>query len=361
MSLLKLFSRQKALVLLLQQAATALPEAWWVEGTEGQVIFGAVVETAGVQASPVRHHDAVWGWVKSAGVSAPLVANLLNNWLRQEEEKKQLGAETLHLYREINLIFNFSEKLAAAPGVTEIARLTLQEARQVIGFEAGAVFFGGELAAGVPPVAVTSADLGLPADWLAGQLTKAQSEILTLPGVPDQMVLLAALKIGDQARGGVVLRAANFTAADLKLLSTLAAQAASALENADRHQRATEQALKTQREQLTLELALRHPFFKKMVTVASARCGDPAFSVSALAEALHLSASQLQRKVLALTDLTPVQIIRDLRLKRAKDLLRNTDLTVAEVAFEAGFNDPSYFTRLFVKELGRSPSEWRKG
>lgn len=360
MSLLKLLTRQKALVHLLRQAARALPDGWWVEDAEEQVLFGTPVETAAALASPVRHHDVVWGWVKGAGNSAPLVADLLNNWLRQEEEKKQLGAETLHLYREINLIFTFSEKLAAAPGVAEIARLTLQEAGQVIDFAAGAVFFGSESADATVPVAATSTDLGLPADWLTGQLQKAQSEILAFPDVPDQMLLLATLKTAEHVRGGVVLRAKNFTAADLKLLSTLAIQAASALENADRHQRATEQALKTQRAQLTLELALRHPFFKKMVAVVETRCADPDFSVAVLAQVLHLSASQLQRKVLALTDLTPVQIIRDLRLKRAQDLLRTTDLTVAEVAFQAGFNDPSYFTRLFVKELGATPSEWRR-
>ena len=53
-------------------------------------------------------------------------------WWRSEVERKALGAEVLHLYREINLIYSFSEKLAALLDVERVAQLTLQEARHLI-------------------------------------------------------------------------------------------------------------------------------------------------------------------------------------------------------------------------------------
>ena len=57
---------------------------------------------------------------------------MLDHLVARETEKKALGAEVLHLYREINLIYSFSEKLAALLELERVARLTLQEARHMI-------------------------------------------------------------------------------------------------------------------------------------------------------------------------------------------------------------------------------------
>ena len=107
------------------------------------------------------------------------------------------------------------------------------------------------------------------------------------------------------------------------------------------------------------DFALKHPFFKKTLSVIQANLDNPDFSVERLGKALNLSTSQLQRKTVALVRRTPVQLIHDLRLQKAKALLRRPDLTVAEVAFQTGFLDPSYFTRLFVRETGMTPSAWK--
>ena len=60
------------------------------------------------------------------------MATLLDHLVGRDIERKALGAEVLHLYREINLIYSFSEKLAALLDVERVAQLTLQEARQLI-------------------------------------------------------------------------------------------------------------------------------------------------------------------------------------------------------------------------------------
>ncbi len=82
-------------------------------------------------------------------------------------------------------------------------------------------------------------------------------------------------------------------------------------------------------------------------------------SVSMLCQKIGMSRSQLHRKLTALTGLTTTQFIRSVRFQVAKDLLRDPSLTIAEVAYETGFKTPSYFSRMFAKEVGISPSEFR--
>lgn len=360
-SLSNLLTRKKPLADLLRQAAAWTPDIWCIEDPSGQVIFGDPPEES-AQTCPICLGTEMLGQVKSAGSAAPFIAAWLENWLRQEAEKKQLGAETLHMYREINLIFSFSEKLAATLGAEAIARLTLQEAGRIIGFGEGWVFLW-DNEQGIHQLLASSGhpstEKNNPA-FFQNLIQNGQSEIIAAPDDTTRMILYTSLCIGQRILGAVVLQGAAFSAADLKLLSTLSALAAAVLEHSIQYERVTAQALKEQREQLTLEIALKNPFFKKLMAVVEARYQDPEFSVAALSEALHLSVSQLQRKIASMTDLTPVQIIRDLRLNRAKDLLRTTDLNVSEIAFQSGFNDPSYFTRLFVRELHCAPSEWRE-
>jgi len=83
------------------------------------------------------------------------------------------------------------------------------------------------------------------------------------------------------------------------------------------------------------------------------------FTVELLAAELHLSHSQFGRKLNALTGFTPNRFIRNIRLKKAKELLQNEALSVTAVAYDCGFSDPSYFTRVFKKEFGKTPVEWR--
>ncbi|MEM9888066.1 MAG: ATP-binding protein [Bacteroidota bacterium] len=84
------------------------------------------------------------------------------------------------------------------------------------------------------------------------------------------------------------------------------------------------------------------------------------FDVKALCEALHLSRMHLHRKLKALTGQSTTQYMLALRLERAKDLLKTTDLSISEIAYRVGFKSQSYFSQVFVREVGRSPSVWRK-
>jgi len=71
-----------------------------------------------------------------------------------------------------------------------------------------------------------------------------------------------------------------------------------------------------------------------------------------------MSNTQLFRKLKALTNLSANQLIRFVRLGKAKELLRNSSLTIAEIAYQTGFSDPSYFSRIFSREVGMTPTEF---
>ena len=70
-----------------------------------------------------------------------------------------------------------------------------------------------------------------------------------------------------------------------------------------------------------------------------------------------MSSSKLYRKIKQLTDLSPNEFIRTVRLKKSAILLKTKNHNVSEVATMVGFNDPLYFSRVFKKQFGYSPSK----
>lgn len=83
---------------------------------------------------------------------------------------------------------------------------------------------------------------------------------------------------------------------------------------------------------------------------------DSELSVEDVGRKLGFSRVQLYRKVKAITGKTPVEIIREERLKRANALLSDISLSVSEVAYRVGFSSPSYFTKCYKDFYGKSPS-----
>jgi AraC-like DNA-binding protein len=84
------------------------------------------------------------------------------------------------------------------------------------------------------------------------------------------------------------------------------------------------------------------------------------FDVAGLCEEMHMSRSTLFRKLDALTNQSPVEFIRTLRLKRAAVMLKEQHGNVSEVALEVGFSNPSYFAKMFKKAFSLTPSEFAR-
>ena len=101
-------------------------------------------------------------------------------------------------------------------------------------------------------------------------------------------------------------------------------------------------------------------FINKIVEEINNHLDDSDFQTEQLARAIHLSESQLYRKLKALTDMTPNDFIRNMRLIRASDLLAKKAGNVAEIAYQTGFNNLSYFSKCFREKFGVPPSEFNK-
>ena len=99
-------------------------------------------------------------------------------------------------------------------------------------------------------------------------------------------------------------------------------------------------------------------FLQNAIRMVEAHIADDQFTVEAFQKQIGMSRMQLHRKLKALTDQSAGEFIRLIRMKRAAQLLQQKEATVSEVAYEVGFNDPSYFTKCFRSQFGISPSEY---
>ncbi|MFY7888148.1 MAG: substrate-binding domain-containing protein [Spirosomataceae bacterium] len=86
---------------------------------------------------------------------------------------------------------------------------------------------------------------------------------------------------------------------------------------------------------------------------------DSTLSVEKLSQELGMSRVQLFRKISALTSKNVTDYIADFKLLKAKALLKESSKTIAEIAYETGFNTPSYFTAFFKQKTNQTPTDWR--
>jgi signal transduction histidine kinase/DNA-binding response OmpR family regulator len=100
-------------------------------------------------------------------------------------------------------------------------------------------------------------------------------------------------------------------------------------------------------------------FVQQVLEVIEKNIANPDFSVEELSRELYMSRVALYKKMLALTFKTPIEFIRSIRLQRAAQLLEKSKLTIAEIAYEVGFNDPKYFSRFFKAEFNMLPSTYQ--
>jgi len=219
-----------------------------IEDDNGVVLCSTDTKVSGMR-HPVQVNGEIIGWVEGDANALP-IARLLNLLVQKELERKNLGSEVLVLYQEVNMVFNFSDKLAQAIGPAAIAQIAVDEAMHLIHAVSGLVVLWDE----------TTQQLQLPA--IAGLplfdeeklishphlLLKiglsGQSEIMSdlsslrasgIIGPQVQSLVYAALKVKHRIMGAIILASNNATqyaAADLKFLTTLALQSSSAIESA---------------------------------------------------------------------------------------------------------------------------------
>ena len=99
---------------------------------------------------------------------------------------------------------------------------------------------------------------------------------------------------------------------------------------------------------------------QKSILIVEQYLMDSEFDVADFAEKLNLSKSTLYRKIKTITGLSPVEFIRNIRLKHACKILKKQSLHIAEVAYAVGFSDPNYFTLCFKAQFNITPTDYRK-
>jgi signal transduction histidine kinase/DNA-binding response OmpR family regulator len=101
-------------------------------------------------------------------------------------------------------------------------------------------------------------------------------------------------------------------------------------------------------------------FINRAMEIIEKNIGNSEFEVRHFEEEMFMSRMQLFRKIKALTNQTPGDFIRTIRLKRAASLIKQNFGNIAQITFEVGFNNPSYFAKCFKDLYGVLPSDYLK-
>ncbi|MCD8165227.1 MAG: AraC family transcriptional regulator [Bacteroides sp.] len=101
---------------------------------------------------------------------------------------------------------------------------------------------------------------------------------------------------------------------------------------------------------------------KQCVVCVEENLDNPDFDVNRFAQCMNIGCTKLFLKIKGITGQTPNDFILNIRLKKAQMLLKQTDArTVSEIAYEVGFNSPSYFILRFKELFGVTPAQYQKG
>ena len=101
-------------------------------------------------------------------------------------------------------------------------------------------------------------------------------------------------------------------------------------------------------------------FLAKVVELVEENMEDPEFSIDSLLEHFSFGRTVFYKKMKGISGYSPKDFVRILRMKKAGTLLLKSDASVAEVAFQVGYNEPDYFSKLFKKYFGETPSDYQR-
>lgn len=171
------------------------------------------------------------------------------------------------------------------------------------------------------------------------------------------VVLLTALISEEQQLRGLETGAADYMIKPFNFEILV-----SKIKNLLRQQQSLKQVFTKQVAIKTTDINVEDPnqrFVQDAVSIVERNISNADFSVEELSRALLLSRAAVYKRLFVLTGKTPIEFIRQLRLQRAAQLLEKSNMTVAEVAYETGFNNPKYFSKYFKAAYGKLPSAYQ--
>lgn len=100
-------------------------------------------------------------------------------------------------------------------------------------------------------------------------------------------------------------------------------------------------------------------FYNRFLEIFTKDMGNADINVDTLARRMGLERSQFYRKIKALTNYSPVELMRRLRLEHARKMILSTDKSISEIAYDTGFSTPAYFTKCYRDAFGETPTDAR--
>jgi serine phosphatase RsbU (regulator of sigma subunit) len=245
--------RSASLPALAALCSALAPDALSILDLKDKPLFGTIAEELLFTHSrvPVIFEDETIGYVVGPNPAAATVALLLSHLAARERESRALAGEVLHLYREVHLIEQLSEQLAALLDLNGVSEAALAQAKRLIPATHGCILTQSETAgilrtsASFGPSAVDSlGPLAATSQFVASIIERRIAEIVNdchadaraLESERELSALICApLRAGQRSVGVIALANANpgssYSTADLKLLNTIALQTAAAIEN----------------------------------------------------------------------------------------------------------------------------------
>lgn len=273
LSLNRVLSKRKEACQLILSCTDGLGVPIKILDPEGNIIFDSNPQTEiGSKKSPIVVDGLFLGSVHGDD-KCSVIVDLVQYIVRAEILKKHMAVEMLDRYRELNLLYNLSEKLCASFTLNSVSKISLDEAARLIEGNDGFIALNSK--ADEPPRIISSFGERFQAteqvplfllklalrgkDEIVNDIQRTSSEGIEIFGI--KAVICAPLKVKDIGIGMIFICNTvedSYSAGDLKLLNCLAPQAATAIENAITYERLLQEA--EQREQRLKEQILALQF-----------------------------------------------------------------------------------------------------
>ena len=106
--------------------------------------------------------------------------------------------------------------------------------------------------------------------------------------------------------------------------------------------------------------SFNNTFIQEVIRLVDENLQNPDFKIDDLAETMNMSRAVFYRKIKTFTGASPIDLVKEMRLKRALELLDADTYSLSEVAYQSGFSSPQYFSRVFKKQMQCTPNEYKR-
>ena len=106
--------------------------------------------------------------------------------------------------------------------------------------------------------------------------------------------------------------------------------------------------------------AFNSTFIQEVIRFVDENLQNPDFKIDDLAETMNMSRAVFYRKIKTFTGASPIDLVKEMRLKRALELLDTSSYSLSEVAYQSGFSSPQYFSRVFKEQMQCTPNEYKR-